>query len=217
MFLRGRPLWRRLRSARVQQALLFSHLTEGVMAGHEILAALLHAEEKVPADSHYLYTHSRSLGTLMGEWGCRVTSLCSEWFGATERYWDKFLRVFFLPCSLHVCIIKNLGLSARKYRCSWPVACGPCKGRHNRDFVLNSCPDCNFILSKSLIVPGVQRCYADLLLKAPSSWCDLHALMQVFWVCCVMEMELTYKAILVCHLSCHFTHFHNCSALFTAK
>lgn len=65
------------------------------MAGHEILAVLLHAEEKVPADSHYLYTHSRSLGTLMGEWGCRVTSLCSEWFGATERYWDKFLRVFF--------------------------------------------------------------------------------------------------------------------------
>lgn len=129
----------------------------------------------------------------------------------------SFWGCFFLPCSLHVCIIKNLGLSARKYRCSWPVACGPCKGRHNRDFVLNSCPDCNFILSKSLIVPGVQRCYADLLLKAPSSWCDLHALMQVFWVCCVMEMELTYKAILVCHLSCHFTHFHNCLALFTAK
>lgn len=133
------------------------------MAGHEILAALLHAEEKVPADSHYLY--SRSLGTLVGEWGCRVTSLCSGWFGATESCQDKFLKVFlclvlftFVSLKIWVFLLESTGV----------VACGPCKGWHNRDFVLNYCPDCNFILSKSLIVPGVQRCHADLLLKAPS-------------------------------------------------
>lgn len=42
---------RRLRSARVQQALLFSQMTGGVMALCRILAALLHAEKKRQADS----------------------------------------------------------------------------------------------------------------------------------------------------------------------
>lgn len=109
------------------------------MAVCEILAVLLHAEKKGQSDSQYLWS-----GTFGSEW---FTYLCNDWSGLTERYWDKFLKVFFVPCSLSACIFKNLVLSAGKYLCA---ACGPCKSQHERDFVLNSGSGCNFILLCSL-------------------------------------------------------------------
>lgn len=58
------------------------------MAVCKILAALRQAEKKGQSDSQYLCS-----GTCGSEWGCRFTSLCGDWSGSTEMYWDKFLKV----------------------------------------------------------------------------------------------------------------------------
>lgn len=139
-FLRGRPLWRRLRSARVQQALLFSHMTGGVMTVCEILAALLHAEKKRQSDSMLFM-----LRTFRSELGCTFTSLFNHCSGLIERYWDKFLKVVLCLALLVLVFLKIWSLLLKSAR-----IVVPCKGHHERGFVLNSGQGCSFSLLCSL-------------------------------------------------------------------
>lgn len=87
-FLRGRPLWRRLRSARVRQALLFSHMTGGVMAVCKILAALLRAEKKGRSDLHHLCS-----GAFASEWAVGSPPSAMPGLG-----WPKSTGISFSRC-----------------------------------------------------------------------------------------------------------------------